>query len=138
MNLLRLYEIGAFRNSRSWNKLLCAIAIGIKGRENSGYSRVQDLSSLGTFTSREVSCRYYIGRRAANLWLQTMKRLGLIQAVVRSSKDHFIRYGLTDKGDKTVKLLESAGRDFSRLREEKLVFDPEPLLEAIKTKSKEN
>lgn len=136
LNLLRLYEIGAFRNSRNWNKLLCAIAIGIKGRENSSYSRVQDLSVLSTFTSREVSCRYYIGRRAANLWLQTMRKLGLIQVVARLNDDHFIRYGLTEKGEKMVRLLESAGRDFSRLCEEKLIFDPERLLEASKTKSK--
>lgn len=136
LNLLRLYEIGALRNSRSWNKLLCAIAIGIRGRENSSYARVRDLSVLSTFTSHEVSYIYYIGRRAANLWLQTMRKSGLIQIIARLNEDHFIPYGLTEKGEKIVRLLESAERDFSRLCEEKLVFDPERLLEALKTKSK--
>lgn len=136
LNLLRLYEIGAFRNSRNWNKLLCAIATEIKGRENSSYARVRDLSVLSTFASREVSYRYYIGRRSANLWLQAMRKLGLIQVVAKLNQDHFIRYGLTEKGEKMVRLLDSAERDFSKLCEEKLVFDPERVLEALKTKSK--
>ena len=91
LNLLRLYEIGAFRNSRSWNKLLCAIATEIKGRENSGYARLQKLSVLSAFTSREISHRCYIGLRAANLWLQRMRKLGLIQLVRRSNENHFVQ-----------------------------------------------
>ncbi len=136
LNLLRLYEIGAFRNSRSWNKLLCAIATEIKGRENSSYARVQELSILSAFTSREVSHRYRIGQRSANLWLQRMRKLGLIQVIRRSNENHFIQYGLTEKGEKMVRLLDSAERDFSKLCEEKLIFDPERLLEALKTNSK--
>jgi hypothetical protein len=52
------------------------------------------------------------------------------------NEDHFIRYGLTEKGEKMVRLLDSAERDFSKLCEEKLIFDPERVLEALKTKSK--
>ena len=35
-----------------------------------------------------------------------------------------------------VRLLDSAERDFSKLCEEKLISDPERLLEELKTKSK--
>lgn len=136
LNLLKLYEIGAFRNSRSWNKLLCAIAFEIKGRENSGYARVRDLSQLYNFTSHDICQRYKIGTRAANLWLHRARKLGLIKTTANANKDRFIRYASTEEGRNVVKLLNSAEREFNLLCDEMGTTEPERLLELLKTKSK--
>lgn len=56
--------------------------------------------------------------------------------VAKTNKDDFIYYCVTENGEKMARLLDSAERDFSKLCEEKPIFDPEKLLEVLKTKSK--
>jgi hypothetical protein len=36
LNLLKPYQIGAFRTNRNWIKLLCSIMIAVKGTQNQG------------------------------------------------------------------------------------------------------
>lgn len=135
LNLLKLYQIGAFRNNRNWIKLLCSLQIAIKGRENKSYARLLDLSRLNCFTSQDVCARYPIGKRAANLWMVRMLRLNLIRRK-ETNKRHYVSYVLTEEGASMVGVLKSADGEFLQLCYANGSRDAEAILEQSKTKKR--
>ena len=136
LNLLRLYEIGAFGNSKNWIRLLCAIKITILGRENYEYKRIQALSKLDAITSDEVSAKYGIGRRASNLWIHTMERKNLLEISRKSRVEGRKSYVVSAKGKAIAQLIEAIERDYDRIAAQEGADDPESILRKIKTKTK--
>lgn len=137
LNLLTLYKIGAFRTNKNWIKLLCSILIAVKGSQNKGYRRIQELSNLGTITSNDVCTRYGIGRRAASLWITTMRDLGLMGRLTQRAPGNYCGYFVTQKGREISDLLEVIERDYREICLERRMADcPENILEEIKVKGK--
>ncbi len=134
LNLLKLYEIGAFRNSKNWTKLLCSIMIEARGRVNRGYRRILELSSLRTITSLDVCVKYAIGRRAANLWLNRMRRLGLIKWLPRIPRGMHNRYSVTSRGKEICEILNAVEGEFCEISYERKMANPNKILEIIKEK----
>jgi hypothetical protein len=85
----------------------------MQGRENRGYKRVQELSSRDVITSDDVSAIYGIGRRASNLWIQTMYRKGLIEVLYRTRKDRRKSFVVSAKGKRIARILEAIERDYN-------------------------
>jgi hypothetical protein len=134
LNLLRLYQIGAFKNSKNWIKLLCSITIAIRGTQNRGYRRIQELSNQSPITSHDACIKYGIGRRAANLWIGTMRREGLMERLLQVPGSRYHSYAVTSRGKEISKLLDAIDRDYREICFEKGVDDPETILERIKEK----
>ncbi len=130
-NLLRLYEIGAFRNGRNWIKLLCSIMIAIRGAQNRGYRRIQEL-----ITSQDLCTKYGIGRRASNLWINSMRKVGLIEKLPQAENLMRHSYAVTSKGLEISRLIEAIDGDYNEIALEKGVEDPEEILERNKKKSR--
>lgn len=136
LNLLRLYEIGAFRNGRNWVKLLCAIIIAIRGTQNRGYRRIQELSRQQLITSQDLCTKYGIGRRSANLWINSMQKVGLLEKQPQAKIRLHNAYAVTSKGGEISRLIEAIDREYNAIALEKGVDDPEEMLERIKKKSR--
>jgi len=135
-NLLRLYSIGAFKGTRNWPKLLCAIAIAIKGRELRSYQRLRDLSSRQTFVARDISSRYHIVGRSANLWIWSMRRHRLVTKVSRFHGHQFIRYRLTQAGRNTVRLLDQWESAYVEVGRTLNLSEPTEILKAVKVRGR--
>jgi len=135
LNLLTLYEIGAFRGTKSWTKLLCSLEIAIAGRQTRGHERIRELSRLETITSRDVYTRYRIGSRAANLWLVNMQRQGLVERSTMIQTDRYNRYGLTQHGKTAIRLIDQFEREYDDISQQHASTDPESILSAVKTKT---
>ncbi len=135
LNLLRLYEIGAFRNSKNWIRLLCAIMITMQGRENRGYKRIEDLSSRDVITSDDISAAYGIGRRSSNLWIHTMHRKGLMETLHSTQRDGRKSYVVSAKGKGIARLIAVIERDYSEMAAERGLDDPETILRQMKVRT---
>lgn len=138
LNLIRLYELGAFRNGRNWIKLLCAIKITTQGRENRGYKRIQELSESEVFTNDEVAAKYEIGVRASNLWIHTMIRRGMIETTSTIRNDRRNSYRVTARGKEIAKILRAVEVEYEEITNLKGINDPRAILEEIKYKGKIN
>jgi len=136
LNLVRLYEIGAFRNGRNWIKLLCAIKITILGRENRGYRRIQELSKLHSIISDDISAKYGIGRRSSNLWIRTMHRKGMLERLPTIRSDGRKEYVVTAKGKSLAGIIEAIERDYNEISKQKGVDDAQVILQQMKYKGK--
>ena len=136
LNLLHLYQINAFRSNKNWVKLICSIMIQREGRENMGYKRIQELVNRQSITSDDVSTRYGIGRRSANLWIGTMQRQGLVKLLPREPGKHYKFYSVTTKGKQVSKLLDAVEEEYHRISLEKGVSNPVDILEQIKQKGR--
>jgi len=136
LNLLRLYEIGAFKNGRNWVKLLCAIKITTQGRENRGYKRIQELSEADIITSDDVSAKYAVGRRSSNLWIHSMERKGLIENISTLCHAGRKAYRVTRRGKEIAKLLRSAEKDYDEITKQKENKDPYVILDETKRRGK--
>jgi hypothetical protein len=135
LNLLRLYEIGAFRNGKNWIKLLCAIMITMQGRENRGYKRIQELSGRDVITSDDISATYGIGRRASNLWIHTMFRKGLME-ILRSTQGYGRKnYVVSANGKRIARLIEAIERDYNEMAAQRGIDDAETILRQTKTRT---
>lgn len=132
-NLLKLYKIGAFKNGKNWIKLLCSIAIAIKGTQNRGYRRIQELSNQARITSLDLCTKYGIGRRAANLWISRMRQVGFMEVLPKVPDNYYKNYAITGEGKEISKLLDAVERDYCQLTSEKN-RDPVSILEEIKEK----
>jgi DNA-binding MarR family transcriptional regulator len=135
LNLLTLYEIGAFRGTRSWTKLLCSLKIAIAGKQTRGYERIRELSELETITSRDVCTRYRIGGRAANLWLRNMQKQGLIERSANIRTDRYNRYCLTQHGKTAIALIRDFEREYNEMSKQHASSGPVLILRACKTKT---
>lgn len=135
LNLLKLYQICAFRNTKNWTKLLCSIMIEARGAENRGYKRIQELSCLRTITSLDVCTKYAIGRRAANMWLNRMQRLGLIKRLPRTRTEAHNRYVVTSEGKEVCTILDAIEGEFSKISYGMGIDDPFKILEITKERS---
>lgn len=135
LNLLRLYEIGAFRNGKNWIKLLCAIKITMHGRENRGYKRIQELSSRNVITSDDISAAYGIGRRTSNLWIHTMYRKGLMEILRYTQGDVRKNYVVSANGKRIARLIEAIERDYNEMAAQRGVDDPETILQQTKVRT---
>ncbi len=136
LNLVTLYRIGAFKNSRNWVKLLCSMKIALMGRETRGYKRIQEFANLKAVTSYDVCARYGVGSRSANLWLVNMTRLGLIERSTTAQPDRYIRYVLTHNGRTISGLLDAMEHDYYKISRENKCNDAERLLEKIKVRKR--
>ncbi len=135
LNLLTLYEIGAFRGTRSWIKLLCSLKIAIAGKQTRGYERIRQLSEAEAITSRDVCISYRIGKRAANLWLVNMQRLGLIERSTKIQTDRYNRYCLTQHGKNAIGLINDIECEYCEMSQQHGSSNPESILKEAKTKS---
>jgi hypothetical protein len=133
LNLLALHQMSAFRNNRNWIKLICSIMIQMKGMENQGYKRIQELSSLEKFTSADVSTNYSIGLRAANLWIGTMIRRGLIEALAKVGGG-FKNYRVSAYGVQMAKILANIEREYKEICSQQGIEDAEVVLQRTKRK----
>jgi hypothetical protein len=135
--LLKLYKIGAFRTNKNWITLLCSIMIALKGTQNQGHRRIQELSNLPRITSNDVCVRYGIGRRAANLWIGTMLDLGLMRKLAQRAPCNYNSYVVTRRGREISELLDTIERDYRAICLERQMEDSsENILEKIKVKGK--
>jgi len=133
-NLLTLFRINAFSGTRNWPKLICAIELSLRGPTNAGYERVRRLSSSGQFSSLDVSKMCGKGRRAANLWLQTMMKRELIMRLGKFRGHEYIPYSLTMSGLFKSRLLAAIHAEYQALSERLGEVDPLKLLSRIKSK----
>lgn len=134
-NLLELYAIRAFEGTRNWAKLLCAIAIAIRGRRIGSHQRLRDLSNKQTFTAKDIAKRYHTVSRSANLWIANMRKLGFVTRVSRFRGHQYIRYRLTERGRSKVELLDRWEQEFNDLRNGKNGLEPTAILQALKARS---
>lgn len=133
LNLLTLYQMSAFRNNRNWTKLICSIMIQMNGMENQGYKRIQELSSLEKITSADVPTNYSIGLRAANLWIGTMIRRGLIEIVPKASGG-FKNYRVSAYGIHMARILENIEREYKEICSQQGIEDAHVILQRTKRK----
>jgi hypothetical protein len=113
--------------------------IALKGKQNQGYRRIQQLSNLRQITSNDVCTRCGIGRRAASLWIATMRDLGLMQKLAQRTCNNYNGYVVTRRGREISELLDAIERDYREICLERQVEDcPENILEEIKVKGKLN
>jgi hypothetical protein len=136
LNLLRLHQIGAFRNSRNWTKLICSIIIQLEGKQNQGYNKILELSQLETFTSAHVSSKFGIGLRAANLWIKTMLDKGLVEEMPSAGNYGFKNYAVSPRGKHVCRILEEIKIDYETIADQQGTNDTEIILQRIKRKSK--
>ena len=133
LNLLTLYRISAFKNNANWTRLICAIIIQSRGAENQGYKRIQELSKCTSFTSADVSTRYSIGLRAANLWIGTIMRRNLMESLGKG--DHgFKNYRICEKGIEIAGILEEVEREYSQICSGLGISEAEVILRRTKRK----
>jgi len=133
LNLLTLYEISAFRRTRNWTKLICSIIIQMKGAENQGYKRIQELSRLETITSADVASKYSIGLRSANLWIGTMMRRGLMEAIPKE-RGGYKNYKVSSTGTQVAKILREIESEYATICREHGTDDAEIILQRSKRK----
>jgi len=132
-NLLTLYQISAFRRTRNWTKLICSIIIQVKGAENQGYKRIQELSRLKTITSADVASKYSIGLRSANLWIGTMMRRGLMEAIPKEGGG-YKNYKVSAAGMQIAKILGEIESEYAKICMEQGTDDAEIILQRSKRK----
>jgi DNA-binding MarR family transcriptional regulator len=108
--------------------------IEARGGENRGYRRIQELSCLKTITSLDVCMKYAIGKRAANLWLNRIQRLGLIKRLPKTRTEAHNRYVITSEGKKVCATLDAIEREFSTISYGMGIDEPFKILETIKEK----
>jgi hypothetical protein len=135
LNLLRLHQIGAFRNNRNWIKLICSIIVQLQGRENQGYERIRELSQLETITSADVSSKYRVGMRSANLWIGTMLRKGLLEELPSFGNRGFKNYAVSHRGKDMCRVLEEIEHDYGKICGELGIDNAEIILQRVKRKS---
>lgn len=134
-NLLTLFRISAFRNNRNWTRLICSIVIQLRGAENQGYKRIQELSKCETFTSADVSARYSVVLRSANLWIGTMMRRGLIE-LLGKGKHGSMNYRISTKGIEISGILQDVDREYLEICNQLGIDEAELILEHCKVKGK--
>ena len=107
----------------------------MQGRENRGYKRIQELSSRSVFTSDDISATYGIGRRASNLWIQTMHRKGLIESANSTLGAGRKSYAVSAKGKAIARLIEAIERDYNDIAHQKGIDDAEVILRQTKVRT---
>lgn len=135
-NLLTLYEIGAFHGTLNWVKLLCAVALSLRGAINKGYERLVQLSPARSFTCLDVSGAFRIGTRSANLWIHSMMKRGLIGQISTFHGHSYITYEITDLGLSQVRMLRGIRSEFERISQSLRETNPHKLLQKIKVKGR--
>jgi hypothetical protein len=129
-NLLFLYEIKAFKNTRNWQKLVITVMLVLKGRRYTTYKRFIDFLDSEKITSGKVAESYDVSRRAAQEWLENKCDEGLLQVDRRTPYPKI--YDLTSKGKKLATNLVDISDFSKRIKKEKEVKSYEEALKALK------
>ena len=133
-DLLFLYKIKAFKNSRNWNKLILNIDLMLNGRRHSTFKRYLDLVNYETFDTLKISEDYKVGKRAAHDWLSNATKEGYIKKLTEKTQP--ILWTTTNKAKKLANILESWQKDLIKLKKEKGIEDSLSLLNTLKIKGK--
>ena len=126
--LLHLYRIKAFKNSSSWNKLLTAIALCLRGRRYYTYSRFLELVNYEKFGTSVISKGFQIQSNMASDWLNNKTKENLI------AKNGYNSWSLTLEGKFLIETLKSWSIDYKNLKNLKGFENPFHLLETLKVK----
>lgn len=129
-NLLFLYKIEAFKNTRNWRQLAITIMLILEGRRYSTYKRFIDFLGVEKITSGVVKERYEVGHRAAQEWLENKVDEGLLE--VHRESPYPKLYELTDKGKEFSKYLADITNFSENIKQDKEVKSYEKALEALK------
>ena len=132
-NLLLLYKIKAFKNTRNWDKLILNIDLMLNGRRHSTFKRYLDLVNYENFDTVRISKNYHIGMRAAHDWLSNATNEGYITKL--TNKTHPILWTTTEKAKKLANILECWQKDLIKLKKEKGIENSLSLLNSLKIKS---
>lgn len=130
-NLLFLYSIEAFENTRNRDKLAITVMLLLKGRRYSTYERFVDLIDVEEIHSGVVSERYEVSKRAASEWLNNKVEEGLLS--VRRESPYPKLYDLTDEARVFAESLFEIEGFANNIKEEKEVKSYEKALEALKS-----
>ncbi|MBI4452752.1 hypothetical protein HY637_04950 [Candidatus Woesearchaeota archaeon] len=123
--LLHLYRIKAFKNSSSWNKLLTAIALCLRGRRYYTYSRFLELADYEKFGTSVISKGFQMQSNMASDWLNNKVKENLIV------KNSYNSWSLTLEGQNLTRTLKIWSKDYKNL---KGFENPFHLLETLKVK----
>ncbi|MBI4452293.1 hypothetical protein HY637_02610 [Candidatus Woesearchaeota archaeon] len=126
--LLYLYRIKAFKNSGSWNKLITAIALCLRGRRYYTYSRFSELADYKKFGTSVISKGFQMQSNMASDWLNNKTKENLI------AKNGYNSWSLTLEGKILVETLKSWSEDYKNLKNLKGFENPFHLLETLKVK----
>ena len=126
--LLHLYRIKAFKNSSSWNKLLTAIALCLRGRRYYTYLRFLELADYEKFGTSVISKGFQMQSNMASDWLNNKVKENLIV------KNSYNSWSLTSEGENLSQTLKIWSKDYKNLKNLKGFEDPFHLLKTLKIK----
>lgn len=129
-NLLFLYSIGAFKNTRNRDQLAITVMLLLEGRRYSTYERLVDLSDAEEIHSRVVSERYGVSKRAASEWLNNKVEEGFLS--IQRESPYPKLYDLTDEARKFTENLLKVKNVAESIKEEKEVKSYEGALRVLK------
>lgn len=130
-NILFLYEIEAFKNTKNWQQMAVAVMLILRGRRYRTYKRFIDfLDTEERISSGFVMENYGVSRKAAQEWLNNKCGEGLLKVCRESPYPKL--YGLTNEGIEFAELLERVCKLAKDIKKEKEVKDYEKALEALK------
>jgi hypothetical protein len=132
-NLLYLYKIRAFENSRNWNKLLVTIGLYLEGRRHNTYYRFIELEKLGEFTSKDYMNFFGFSLRVTNDWLNNKEKEGLL--IGKRNRPYPVKWSLTPKAIKLVDTLKQFKKELDSLTNKREANGLLDLLNSLKTKS---
>jgi hypothetical protein len=129
--LLYLYKIEAFKNTRNWEKLIVAIKLLLGGRRLKTNYRFCDLLDHEKFTSLAIRDKYNVTLRAANDWIENKIKEEYVRIVKNSIP---IEYELTEKAIKlatVINQLEERLKEINKIKTNNM----QELMDTLKTKS---
>lgn len=132
--LVHLYKIKAFKNTNNWNKLISVIELYLKGRRLNTNYRFINLKKYNSFTSMDIVNDYNVGSMGALDWLHNKEKEGLVERLKITKCP--INWILTNKALKLTDFITNWQNDLNKLKGEKDIYDPDELLESLKTKFK--
>ncbi len=135
--MIYLYQIGAFKNTNNWNKILVNIDLLLKGKRTSTLRRYFDLVKLDRFNTSIVASKSGLNISGAYDWLKrAVTRNYVIKISCNNYPVRLINWKTTSKAEDLVDALKLWQGDFLKLHRRLGIKDSINLLESLKTKHK--
>lgn len=133
-DLIFLYRIKAFKNTKNWRKLILSVSILLEGRRYKTYKRFVELRDDEPISTTGLAEKYDISRRSAQDWIKNKQEEGLL-SIERESPFPKL-YSFTDKAHRFSEDLKNILQLESDIKEEKGVEGSKDALERVKSASK--
>lgn len=131
-NILFLFKINAFENTKNWQQMAIAVMLILQGRRYRTYKRFIDfLDTEDEISSGFIMENYDVSRKAAQEWLNNKCGENLLEMSRKSPYPKL--YKLTEQGIEFAENLKSVSKFAEDIKKEKEVKSNEKALEALKS-----